>query len=29
MPDIDTDFADTRRDDVLRYVEEKYGKVFR
>ncbi len=26
MPDIDTDFADTRRDDVLRYVEEKYGK---
>ncbi|MBI2411091.1 MAG: DNA polymerase III subunit alpha [Candidatus Kerfeldbacteria bacterium] len=26
MPDIDTDFADTRRDDVLRYVEQKYGK---
>ncbi len=26
MPDIDTDFADTRRDDVLRYVERKYGK---
>lgn len=26
MPDIDTDFADVRRDDVLRYVEEKYGK---
>lgn len=26
MPDIDTDFADRRRDDVLRYVEEKYGK---
>ncbi len=26
MPDIDTDFADTRRDDVLRYVSEKYGK---
>lgn len=26
MPDIDTDFADTRRDDVLRYVEHKYGK---
>lgn len=26
MPDIDTDFADIRRDDVLRYVEEKYGK---
>ena len=26
MPDIDTDFADTGRDDVIRYVEEKYGK---
>ncbi|MFC1597985.1 DNA polymerase III subunit alpha [Patescibacteria group bacterium] len=26
MPDIDTDFADIRRDDVLRYVENKYGK---
>lgn len=26
MPDIDTDFADARRDDVMRYVEEKYGK---
>ena len=26
MPDIDTDFADTRRDDVLRYVEQKYGQ---
>jgi len=26
MPDIDTDFADRRRDDVLRYVSEKYGK---
>ncbi|MFA5248082.1 MAG: DNA polymerase III subunit alpha [Patescibacteria group bacterium] len=26
MPDIDTDFADTRRDEVIRYVEEKYGK---
>ncbi|MFA6536923.1 MAG: DNA polymerase III subunit alpha [Patescibacteria group bacterium] len=26
MPDIDTDFADERREDVLRYVEEKYGK---
>ena len=25
MPDIDMDFADTRRDDVIRYVEEKYG----
>ena len=26
MPDIDIDFADTRRDEVLRYTEEKYGK---
>lgn len=26
MPDIDTDFADTRRDEVIRYVENKYGK---
>jgi DNA polymerase-3 subunit alpha len=26
MPDIDLDFADSRRDEVLRYVEEKYGK---
>ena len=26
MPDIDTDFADLRRDDVLRYVSERYGK---
>ncbi|MBU1164868.1 DNA polymerase III subunit alpha [Patescibacteria group bacterium] len=26
MPDIDTDFADSRRDEVLRYVEDKYGK---
>ncbi|MFH1536385.1 MAG: DNA polymerase III subunit alpha [Patescibacteria group bacterium] len=26
MPDIDLDFADTRRDEVLRYVESKYGK---
>lgn len=26
MPDIDLDFADTRRDEVLHYVEEKYGK---
>lgn len=25
MPDIDIDFADIRRDEVLRYVEEKYG----
>ncbi|MBD3247775.1 DNA polymerase III subunit alpha, partial [Candidatus Falkowbacteria bacterium] len=26
MPDIDMDFADTRRDEVIRYVEDKYGK---
>ncbi len=26
MPDIDMDFADVRRDDVIRYVENKYGK---
>jgi DNA polymerase-3 subunit alpha len=26
MPDIDTDFADSRRDDVLKYVESRYGK---
>jgi len=26
MPDIDLDFADARRDEVIRYVEEKYGK---
>ncbi|OGY92746.1 MAG: DNA polymerase III subunit alpha [Candidatus Komeilibacteria bacterium RIFCSPLOWO2_01_FULL_53_11] len=26
MPDIDMDFADTGRDKVLKYVEEKYGK---
>ncbi|MDD4287015.1 MAG: DNA polymerase III subunit alpha [Candidatus Peribacteraceae bacterium] len=25
MPDIDTDFADTRRDEVLGYVRDKYG----
>lgn len=25
MPDIDLDFTDTRRDEVLAYVEEKYG----
>ncbi len=25
MPDIDLDFTDTRRDEVLRYVENKYG----
>lgn len=26
MPDIDTDFADSHRDDVLNYVAEKYGR---
>jgi DNA polymerase-3 subunit alpha len=26
MPDIDIDFADTRRDEVLAYVREKYGE---
>jgi len=26
MPDIDLDFADTRRGEVLEYVENKYGK---
>lgn len=25
MPDIDTDFPDDKRDDVIRYVKEKYG----
>jgi DNA polymerase-3 subunit alpha len=25
MPDIDLDFADIRRDEVIRYVENKYG----
>lgn len=26
MPDIDLDFADTRRDEVINYVREKYGE---
>jgi len=26
MPDIDLDFADVRRDEVIQYVEEKYGR---
>ena len=26
MPDIDLDFADARRDEVIKYVEDKYGK---
>ena len=26
MPDIDTDFPDNRRDEVIRYMGEKYGK---
>jgi DNA polymerase III subunit alpha len=25
MPDVDIDFADTRRDEVLAYIREKYG----
>lgn len=25
-PDIDTDFSDQRRDEVIRYTQEKYGK---
>ncbi|NOS68045.1 MAG: DNA polymerase III subunit alpha [Candidatus Peribacteraceae bacterium] len=25
MPDIDTDFADNRRDEILNYVRQKYG----
>lgn len=25
MPDIDVDFADTRRDEILEYVRQKYG----
>ncbi len=25
-PDIDTDFSDKRRDEVIRYVQEKYGE---
>ncbi len=27
MPDIDTDFEDTRRDDVIKYVRNKYGET--
>ncbi len=26
MPDIDIDFSDKRRDEVIEYVKEKYGK---
>jgi DNA polymerase-3 subunit alpha len=26
MPDFDLDFADARREEVIRYVEEKYGR---
>lgn len=26
MPDIDLDFEDTRRDEVIKYVQRKYGK---
>lgn len=28
MPDIDTDFAGERRDDVKAYIEQKYGKDY-
>jgi len=28
MPDIDLDFADNRRDEVLEYVREKYGRDY-
>lgn len=28
MPDIDLDFADDRRDEVIEYVREKYGRDF-
>ena len=27
MPDIDIDFPDTRRDEVIQYVAEKYGEL--
>ncbi len=26
MPDIDLDFIDTRRDEVIRYIQQKYGE---
>ena len=26
MPDIDTDFPDEKRDEVIKYVTDKYGK---
>lgn len=26
MPDIDIDFEDTRRERVIQYVQDKYGK---
>ena len=29
MPDIDLDFPDNRRDEVIKYVAEKYGKKTR
>jgi DNA polymerase-3 subunit alpha len=28
MPDIDMDFTDRRRDEVLKYVAEKYGQDY-
>jgi DNA polymerase III subunit alpha len=27
MPDVDTDFSDTRRDEVIQYVADKYGQA--
>lgn len=27
MPDIDIDFPDTRRDEVIQYVQQKYGAM--
>lgn len=28
MPDIDIDFADTRRDEIIEYIREKYGQDY-
>ena len=28
MPDIDIDFEDTKRDEVIQYVQDKYGPVY-
>ena len=29
MPDFDIDFCETRRGEVIRYVQEKYGRDHR